>query len=174
MRVLVPFEDLRYLYRDLLVRAIRNSRPTLNVRSASLEKLAHVLLHFEPHVVVCSQPSSAHPVGSGAWVQVPTDNPSEDYDRLAQLCLDGEHWLTEGPPLSELFAVIDEAKERLDEGTADLLFTGVRGKVEFCEVRGSKVEFEVALRDIGVGLYWAPDVYRALPRPDALSPPSST
>jgi hypothetical protein len=27
---------------------------------------------------------------------------------------------------------------------------------------------------IGPGLYWAPDVYRALPRPDALSPPSST
>jgi hypothetical protein len=47
-------------------------------------------------------------------------------------------------------------------------------EVEFCEVRGSKVEFEVALRGIGVGLYWAPDVYRALPRPDALSPPSST
>jgi hypothetical protein len=42
---------------------------------------------------------------------------------------------------------------------------------EFCEVRGSKVEFEVALRGIGVGLYWAPDVYRALPRPDALSGP---
>jgi hypothetical protein len=47
-------------------------------------------------------------------------------------------------------------------------------EVEFCEVRGSKVEFEVALRGIGVGLYWAPDVYRALPRPDALSPLSST
>ena len=47
-------------------------------------------------------------------------------------------------------------------------------EVEFCEVRGSKVEFEVALRGIGVGLYWTPDVYRALPRPDALSPPSFT
>jgi hypothetical protein len=113
MRVLVAFEDLRYLYQDLLVKAILDSRPTLNVRSASLEDLATVLLHFEPHVVVCSQPSGAHPVGSGAWVQIPTDDPSENYGRLARMCLDGEHWWTEGPPLSEVLAVIDETQERL-------------------------------------------------------------
>jgi hypothetical protein len=118
MRVLVAFEDLRYLYRELLVRAILDSRLTLNVRSASLEELADVLLGFDPHVVVCSEPNDAHPPGSSAWVQIPTDdNPSEDYDRLARMCLDGEQWLSEGPRLSELFAVIDEAKERLEEGT---------------------------------------------------------
>jgi len=116
-RVLVAFEDLRSLYRELLVKAILDSRPTLNVRSASLQELADVLLDFDPHVVVCSESNGAHPPGSSAWVQIPTDNPSEDDARLAQLCLDGEHWLTEGPPLSEVFAVIDEAKERLDEGT---------------------------------------------------------
>ena len=117
MRVLVAFEDLRSLYRELLVKAILDSRPTLNVRSASLEELADVLVDFDPHVVVCSEPNRAHPAGSSAWVQIPTDNPSEDSARLAQLCLDGEHWLSEGPSLSELFTVIDEAKERLDEGT---------------------------------------------------------
>jgi hypothetical protein len=79
MRVLVAFEDLRSLYRELLVKAILNSRPTLNVRSASLEELADMLLHFDPHVVVCS-----HPTGD------------PDEARLAQLCLDGEHWLTKG------------------------------------------------------------------------------
>ena len=35
MRVVVAFEDLRYLYRDVFVRAIRDLRPALNVRSAS-------------------------------------------------------------------------------------------------------------------------------------------
>jgi hypothetical protein len=103
MRVLVAFEDLRSLYRELLVKAILNSPPTLNVRSASLEELADMLLHFDPHVVVCSHPNGVYPKGRGAWVQVPTADPDEA--RLAQLCLDGEHWLTEGPPLSELFAV---------------------------------------------------------------------
>jgi hypothetical protein len=61
MRVLVAFEDLRSLYRELLVRAILDSRPTLNVRSASLEELADVLLGFDPHVVVCSEPNDDHP-----------------------------------------------------------------------------------------------------------------
>ena len=118
MRVLVAFEELRCLYRELLVKAILDSRLTLNVRSASLEELADVLLDFDPHVVVCSEPNGAHPPGTSAWVQIPTDdNPSEDSAGLAQLYLDGEHWLSEGPRLSELFAVIDEAKERLEEGT---------------------------------------------------------
>ena len=61
MRVLVAFEDLRSLYRELLVKAILNSRPTLNVRSASLEELAGMLLHFYPHVVVCSHPNGDYP-----------------------------------------------------------------------------------------------------------------
>ncbi len=75
-----------------------------------------MLLHFDPHVVVCSQPNGAHPTGSGAWVQVPTDDPDEDHARLAQMCLEGEHWWSEGPRLSEVFAVIDETQERLEAG----------------------------------------------------------
>ena len=116
MRVLVAFEDIRYLYRDVFVRAIRELRPTLTVRSASLEELAHVLGRFDPHLVVCSQPSGVHSAGSGAWVHIPTEDPSED-ERLARICLDGEHWRTEGPPLSELLEVIDETHARLREGS---------------------------------------------------------
>jgi hypothetical protein len=117
MRVLVAFEDIRSLYREILVRALLDSRPTLHMRSASLEELPGMLLDFEPHVVVCSEPNDVYPSGSGAWVQIPTDNPSEYYAQPAQLCLDGEHWLTEGLYLSELIAIIDKAKERLDKGT---------------------------------------------------------
>ena len=53
----MAFDDLRYLYRDAFVRTIRDLRPALNVRSAALDKLDHELGHFDPHVVVSSQPS---------------------------------------------------------------------------------------------------------------------
>jgi hypothetical protein len=116
MRVLVAFEDLRYLYRAVIARAIRDLRPTLTVRSISLGELTHELWRFDPHVVVCSQPSDIHPAGSGAWVQVLTDDPEEDETLLARICLDGEHWWTEGPPLSEVLAVIDETQKRMEAG----------------------------------------------------------
>lgn len=115
MKVLVVFEDIRLLYRDVLVRAISDLRPQLTVRSASLSELEHELAHFDPHVVVCSQPSGSHSAGSGAWVQIPTDDTRAGEELLAQICLDGEHWRTDGPPLSEVLAVIDEAEKRLSE-----------------------------------------------------------
>lgn len=98
MRVLVAFEDLRSLYRGILVRAIRDLRPTLTMRPASLEELERVLGSYDPHVVVCSRPNGAHPAGSGAWVHIPTGEGLEDEGRLAEICLDGERWRTDGPP----------------------------------------------------------------------------
>lgn len=112
IRVLVAFEDPRSLYRELLVRAIRDWRPTLIVRSASVEKLVHELLRFAPHVVVCSRPVGDFPAGSGAWIQVPTDGDA----RRALICLDGERRWTEGPHLWEVLGVIEEAQERLEVG----------------------------------------------------------
>jgi hypothetical protein len=117
MRVLVAFEDVRALYRHIFASAIRDLRPTLTVRSASLEGLEYELKHFDPHVVVCSLPNGTHPTGSGAWVQIPTDDAKEGDDRLAEICLGGERWRTDGPPLAELLAVIDEAQARLHEGS---------------------------------------------------------
>jgi hypothetical protein len=117
MRVLVAFEDVRRLYRDLFVRAIRELRPAHTVRSASLAEIERVLGRFAPHVVVCSQPNGTHPPGCGAWVHIPTDDGLEDGERLAEICLEGDRWRTEGPPLSELLAVIDETYERLRQGS---------------------------------------------------------
>jgi hypothetical protein len=117
MRVLVAFEDVRRLYRDLFVRAIRELRSAHTVRSASLAEIERVLGRFAPHVVVCSQPNGTHPPGSGAWVHIPTDDGLEDGERLAEICLEGDRWRTEGPPLSELLAVIDETYERLRQGS---------------------------------------------------------
>ena len=116
MRVLVAFEDVRSAYADAIARALRDLRSGLSVRSVILEELDRELYGFDPHVVVCSQPSGTRPTGSGAWVHIPTSDAKGDDERLAGICLDGEHWRTDGPPLSELLAVIDETHKRLREG----------------------------------------------------------
>jgi hypothetical protein len=116
VRVLVAFEEVRRVYRETIGRAIADLRPALEVRSVALGELEWALLRFDPHVVVCSQPNIEHPGGRGAWVEIPTDDDASDDARLAQVCLNGERWRTDGPTLAELLGVIDEAQERLREG----------------------------------------------------------
>ena len=116
MRVLVAFEVIRSVYADTMARAIRDLRSELHVRSTILEELEWELESFDPHVVVCSRPKGMHPSPRGAWVEIPTDGELEDEERLARICLDGEHWKTEGPPLSELLEILDETHKRLHAG----------------------------------------------------------
>ena len=117
MRVLVAFEDVRSSYSRVIARAIRELRPGLGVRSIVLEELQRELVRFDPHVVVCSRPRGTHPsTRRGAWVHIPSDDGMEDDERLARICLEGEHWRTDGPPLSELLEVLDETHARLREG----------------------------------------------------------
>jgi hypothetical protein len=116
MRVLVAFEELRSVYADTIARAIGELRPGLVVRSTALSGLESELEGFDPHVVVCSRPNGEHPGARGAWVHIPTEDGLADEERLAGICLDGERWRTDGPPLSELLAVLDETQRRLSEG----------------------------------------------------------
>jgi hypothetical protein len=115
VRVLVAFEDARSVYREAIARALGELRTDLEVRCAPLAEIGSELCGFDPHVVVCSQLNREHPGGRGAWVQVPTDDEADDDERLAQLCLEGERWNTEGPTLGEILAVIDETRKRLRE-----------------------------------------------------------
>src|SRR5215203_6919354 len=98
MRVLVAFEEIRFAYSRVISRAISELRPGLKVRSIVLEELERELVRFDPHVVVCSRPNGTHPTSTrrGAWVHIPSDDGLEDDERLARICLDGEHWRTEG------------------------------------------------------------------------------
>ena len=116
MRVLIAFEDTRSVYSRTIARAIRELRPGLEVRSSGLGELGRELEGFDPHVVVCSRPNGTHPGARGAWVHVPTKDGLQDDERLARICLDGERWRTDGPPLSELLKVLDETQRRLREG----------------------------------------------------------
>ncbi len=117
MRVSVVFEDARSVYAKVIARAIRQLRPALEVRSAALGELEGELVGFDPHVVVCSRPNGEHPGARGAWVHIPTDDAASEEERLAGVCVDGESWRTDGPPLSELLEVIDRTEERLREGS---------------------------------------------------------
>ena len=115
VRVLVAFEDARAVYREAIARALAELRPNLEVRQAPLAEIHHKIRSFDPHVVVCSRKSGEPPGGRGAWVQVPTDDGAGDDERLAQLCLEGERWNTEGPTLGEILDVVDETWRRLRE-----------------------------------------------------------
>src|SRR5215211_7758454 len=108
MRVLVAFENVRSAYSRAIARAIRELRQGLEVRSIVIEELERELVRFDPH------PSTTR---RGAWAHIPSDDGLEDDERLARICLDGEHWRTDGPPLKELLEVLDETHERLREGT---------------------------------------------------------
>jgi hypothetical protein len=116
VRVLVSFEDARGVYGEAIARALKELRPELEVRTAPLADLGRELCGFDPHVVVCSQLNGERPGGRGAWVQVPTEDEATGDERLAQVCLDGESWRTDGPPLAELLEVVDRTEERLREG----------------------------------------------------------
>lgn len=124
MKVLVSFDDSHRSYRTVIARALRELRPHLEIRQAPLDELDAQLCGFEPHVVVCSLPNgklspaprlssvaTVASVDAGAWIMAPIDT-----SQPAEVCLDGEYWRTEGPPLSELLEVIDEAETRLHEG----------------------------------------------------------
>ena len=116
VRVLVAFEGARSVYRETIVRAVGELRPALEVRSAALAYIERELGRFDPHVVVCSRKNGEHPGGRGAWVHIPTEDGADD-ERLARVCLDGESWRTDGPPLAELLEVVDRTEEQLREGS---------------------------------------------------------
>lgn len=79
----------------------------------SLGMLEEALTNFDPHVVICSRPSSEYPSGGrGAWVELPAE-PTE----TGEVCLGGDYEETVDPQLVKVLSVLDEAEERLRRGT---------------------------------------------------------
>jgi hypothetical protein len=99
----------------LAARGFRQERPRRHALDDGLQQHPAALQRFDPDVVVCSRPNGCHLAGHGAWVPIPTDEGMGDDERMAEICLDGERWRTDGPPLSELLAVIDETQEWMRE-----------------------------------------------------------
>ncbi len=49
-------------------------------------------------------------------MEIPTEDGTDDDERLARICMGGERWKTDGPPLQEILEVLDETQERLRHG----------------------------------------------------------
>jgi hypothetical protein len=106
-RVLVAFEDEYRAYREFMAGAVRARRPHVEVTVAGLGALGEEVARFDPDLVICSLPNIVDPDGRPAWFELPPDP-----ERLAKICLDGEHSETTNPTLEELLWVLDET-ERL-------------------------------------------------------------
>jgi hypothetical protein len=76
--------------------------PAIEVCPASLAELGPELPALRPRTCGCSRPGGEYPGGRARWVEIPHDDEATYDKRLAQVCLDGEHWETEGPSLAEL------------------------------------------------------------------------
>jgi len=60
---------------------------------------------FDPHLVVCSRPNTVDLGGRPAWIQLPPDP-----NKLAEICVDGQHSETPNPALEGLLSILDETK----------------------------------------------------------------
>jgi hypothetical protein len=106
-RILIAFEDEYRSYREFMAGAVRTRRPRVEVMVAGLGALGEEVARFDPHLVICSHPNIVDPDGRPAWFELPPDP-----ERLAKICLGGEHSETTNPALEELLWVVDET-ERL-------------------------------------------------------------
>src|SRR3954452_24394080 len=105
MRVLIIYEDSHRSYGEAMVRAVRASRPDLEVALAHLRELEAELERFDPHLVVCNRPNTIDPGDRAAWVLL-----SDDPEEPSEACIDGRHRGLENPGLGEMLEIIDETE----------------------------------------------------------------
>ena len=110
MKILVAFEDNYSVYREVIAEAILSLRPHMEVRPAREEDLQEELASFTPDLVICGSSNAGYSKGRAAWIELSTTT-----DQLVEICLGGQRRESEAPPLTELFAIIDETAERLRE-----------------------------------------------------------
>ena len=87
--------------------AVRMHRPRAEVVAAGLGRLEEKVTRFDPHLVICSRPNTVDLGGRPAWIELPPDP-----DKLAEICVDGQHSEATNPALGDLLSVLDET-ERL-------------------------------------------------------------
>jgi hypothetical protein len=111
MRLLIAYEDSHNLYSEAMERAIRNSRPHLEIKIARTSELEAEIERFAPHMVLCERRNLAQPGGAGAWVKN-----SYEPGEPSEVCIDGRRWKLDNPTMNELLAIIDETEELMRTG----------------------------------------------------------
>ena len=106
MCVLVAFEDEYGLYREAVMRIVRNLRPHLEVRVSNPDALGAAIPRLDPILVICNRPNTISPNGRPAWFEL-----RPEPEGFGLLCIDGEYSQIPNPALDELLLAIDEAQE---------------------------------------------------------------
>lgn len=107
IRVLVTIEETYLSYRETIAACIHILRPHVEVATASLEALEEQIKRFDPHVVLCTLPTTASCGGRVAWVEL-----SLEPLQPSVICIAGCYSQQRNLDLHVLLEVIDNA-ERL-------------------------------------------------------------
>ena len=86
--------------------SIRILRPHTEVETTTLDRLREVVEHFDPELVISTQPNTVDPSGRIAWIEL-----SVDPTRPSKVCVGGRYWESTNPTLEVLVTVIDEVEE---------------------------------------------------------------
>lgn len=101
MRLLIAFEGSYRVYANTLAMATRTARPHLQIATTTLQTLQSELVHFDPHLVICSSSNPAAELdGRLSWVQL-----SGDSHRVSKFYVNDRHWESLNPSLAESCSV---------------------------------------------------------------------
>ncbi len=74
MRILVAFDEVYHIYREVIAASIQLLRPQVEVTTTSLDELEQEVARLDPQVVVCSRNRTASVPPSVAWIVIPFDS----------------------------------------------------------------------------------------------------
>lgn len=111
MRVLVVYEDSHRSYGETMAGVVRAHNPGAEVSLIQVRGLAHEVVRFDPHLVVCNRPNAVDPGGRAAWVRL-----SDEPDEPSEFCLAGRRWGAQNPGLEEVLEILDGTEGLLREG----------------------------------------------------------
>ena len=109
MRILVCLENDYRTYREVIAAGIQILRPHTEVVTAELDVLKEKVLHFDPHLVICSLPATAGDGDIVCWVELSLENPTQP----SVVCIDGRYSEHNNPTLEELLRVLDQVEQLL-------------------------------------------------------------
>ena len=101
------FENGYRAYREVIATGIQILRPHTEVVTAELDVLKEEVRHFDPHLVICSQPATAGYGDIVCWVQLSLESPT----RPSVVCIDGRYAEHNNPTLEELLRILDEVEQ---------------------------------------------------------------
>lgn len=103
MRILVAVNPR--MYGEVLLFYLRQHRPEAEVKIARLEHLDAEAASFEPHLVLCSDPTPAVRTAA-SWVEL-----SKEDGLAASVHVDSRAWDLENISMSDILKVVDETQK---------------------------------------------------------------